>query len=112
MGGVKKAIKKVTGGSVLNALFDPGRHFINTKEDEAAKQAAEQAAQQAARERAMFEQQQRQLQEANMLSASKVNDSVAKIETGAGTDVGSDIGLGDSGPKKKKATASATLGVM
>lgn len=108
MGGVKKAIKKVTGGSVLNALFDPGRHFINTKEDEAAKQAAEQAA----RERAMFEQQQRQLQEANMLSASNVNDSVAKIETGAGTDVDSSIGLDGSGPKKKKATASTTLGVM
>ena len=108
MGGVKKAIKKVTGGSVLNALFDPGRHFINTKEDEAAKQAAEQAA----RERAMFEQQQRQLQEANTLSASKVTEGVAKVETGAGSDVGADIGIDGSTPKKKKATASATLGVV
>lgn len=108
MGGVKKAIKKITGGSILNALVDPGRLFINTKEDEAAKQAAEQAN----RERAMFEQQQRQLQEANTLSASSINDNVAKVETGAGTDVGADIGLDSVVSKKKKATASATLGVM
>lgn len=107
MGGIKKTIKKVTGGTLINALFDPGRLFYNTKEDEAAKQAADQAE----RERQMFEQQQRQLQEANTLSASKVTEGVAKVETGAGSDVGSDIGLGDT-PKKKKATASATLGVV
>ena len=43
MGGIKKTIKKVTGGTLINALFDPGRLFYNTKEDEAAKQAADQA---------------------------------------------------------------------
>lgn len=107
MGGIKKTIKKVTGGTLINALFDPGRLFYNTKEDEAAKQAADQAE----RERQMFEHQQRQLQEANTLSASKVTEGVAKVETGAGSDVGSDIGLSDT-PKKKKATASATLGVV
>lgn len=106
MGDVKKAIKKVTGGSILNALFDPGRHFFNTKEDEAAKQAAEQAN----RERQMFEQQQRQLQEANTLAANNVTTGIAKVETGAGTDVSTDMGFGPT--KKKKATASSTLGVM
>lgn len=104
MGGVKNLVKKVTGGTLINALFDPGRLFYNTKEDEAAKQAE--------RERQMFEQQQRQLQEANTLSASKVTEGIAKVETGAGSDVGADIGIGGSTPKKKKATASATLGVM
>lgn len=108
MGGLKKTIKKVTGGTLLNALFDPGRHFFNTKEEEAAKQAADQAS----RERAMFEQQQRALQEANTLSASQMTEGVAKVETGAGSDVGADIGLDGPNPKKKKATASATLGVM
>lgn len=66
----------------------------------------------AERERQMFEQQQRQLQEANTLSASKVTEGVAKVETGAGSDVGADIGIDGSIPKKKKATASATLGVV
>ena len=109
MGGIKKTIKKVTGGTLINALFDPGRLFYNTKEDEAAKQAADQAE----RERQMFEQQQRQLQEANTLSASNVTEGIAKVETGAGSDVvGADIGIDGSTPKKKKATASATLGVV
>ena len=64
------------------------------------------------RERQIFEQQQRQLQEANTLSASKVTEGIAKVETGAGSDVGVDIGIDGSTPKKKKATASATLGVV
>ena len=64
------------------------------------------------RERQIFEQQQRQLQEANTLSASKVTEGIAKVETGAGSDVGADIGIDGSTPKKKKATASATLGVV
>ena len=108
MGGIKKTIKKVTGGTLINALFDPGRLFYNTKADEAAKQAADQAE----RERQMFEQQQRELQEANTLSASNVTEGVAKVETGAGSDVVGDIGIDGSTPKKKKATASATLGVV
>ena len=64
------------------------------------------------RERQIFEQQQRQLQEANTLSASKVTEGIAKVETGAGSDVGVDIGIDGSTPRKKKATASATLGVV
>ena len=97
MGGVKKFVKKTLNVATLGLVGDDSQL-------QAQRDAAE-------RERQMFEQQQRQLQEANTLSASKVTEGVAKVETGAGSDVGSDIGLGDT-PKKKKATASATLGVV
>ena len=104
--GLKKVVKQVTGGTIMNALFDPGRLFLNTKEEEAAKNAAKQAA----AERAQYEMQQRQLEQANALDASKVLDSVVKIETGAGTDVADDSTA--LGVKKKKASTSTSLGVV
>ena len=111
--GLKKAVsgimggsKLFVGGSMLNSLVDPGRMFINTKEQEA----AENAAKQAAAERAQYEMQQRQLEQANTLESSKVLDSVVKIETGAGTDVVDDSTA--LGIKKKKASTSTSLGVV
>ena len=111
--GLKKATsglmggsKLFVGGSMLNSLVDPGRMFINTKEQEA----AENAAKQAAAERAQYEMQQRQLEQANTLESSKVLDSVVKIETGAGTDVADDSTA--LGVKKKKASTSTSLGVV
>ena len=111
--GLKKATsglmggsKLFVGGSMLNSLVDPGRMFINTKEQEA----AEIAAQQAAAERSQYEMQQRQLEQANTLESSKVLDSVVKIETGAGTDVADDSTA--LGVKKKKASTSTSLGVV
>lgn len=98
MGGVKKFIKKTLNVATLGLVGDDSQ--LRAQRD-----AAE-------RERQMFEQQQRQLQEANTLSASNVTEGVAKVETGAGSDVGADIGIDGSTPKKKKATASATLGVV
>lgn len=98
MGGVKKFIKKTLNVATLGLVGDDSQ--LRAQRD-----AAE-------RERQMFEQQQRQLQEANTLSASKVTEGIAKVETGAGSDVGADIGIDGSTPKKKKATASATLGVV
>ena len=98
MGGVKKFVKKTLNVATLGLVGDDSQL-------KAQREAAE-------RERQMFEQQQRQLQEANTLSASNVTDGVAKVETGAGSDVGADIGIDGSTPKKKKATASATLGVV
>ena len=107
MGSVKKLVKQVTGGTVMNALFDPGRLFLNTKEEEAAKNAAKQAA----AERAQFEMQQRQLQQANELESSKVLDGVVKVETGAGTDVFED-GTATGVKKKKQSSTSSSLGVV
>ena len=111
--GFKKATKGLmggsklfVGGSMLNSLVDPGRMFINTKEEEA----AENAAKQAAAERAQFEMQQRQLQQANALESSKVLDSVVKVETGAGTDVLED-GTAMGVKKKKQSSTSSSLGV-
>ena len=104
--GLKKVVKQVTGGTIMNALFDPGRLFFNTKEEEA----AENAAKQAAAERAQYEMQQRQLEQANALDASKVLDGVARVETGAGTDVFDDSTA--LGVKKKKASTSTSLGVV
>ena len=111
--GFKKAMKGLmggsklfVGGSMLNSLVDPGRMFINTKEEEA----AENAAKQAAAERAQYEMQQRQLEQANALESSKVLDNVAKVETGAGTDViedGTSVSV-----KKKKSSTSTSLGVV
>jgi hypothetical protein len=98
MGGVKKFVKKALNVATLGLVGDDSQL-------RAQREAAD-------RERQIFEQQQRQLQEANALSASKVTEGVAKVETGAGSDVGADIGIDGSTPKKKKATASATLGVM
>lgn len=98
MGGVKKFVKKTLNVATLGLVGDDSQL-------KAQREAAE-------RERQMFEQQQRQLQEANTLSASNVTDGVAKVETGAGSDVVGDIGIDGSTPKKKKATASATLGVV
>ena len=98
MGGVKKFVKKTLNIATLGLVGDDSQL-------QAQRDAAE-------RERQMFEQQQRQLQEANTLSANKVTEGIAKVETGAGSDVGADIGIGGSTPKKKKATASATLGVV
>lgn len=98
MGGVKKFVKKTLNVATLGLVGDDSQL-------QAQRDAAE-------RERQMFEQQQRQLQEANTLSSSKVTEGVAKVETGAGSDVGADIGIDGSTPKKKKATASATLGVV
>ena len=98
MGGVKKFVKKTLNVATLGLVGDDSQL-------QAQRDAAE-------RERQMFEQQQRQLQEANTLSASKVTEGAAKVETGAGSDVGTDIGIDGSTPKKKKATASATLGVV
>ena len=98
MGGVKKFVKKSLNVATLGLVGDDSQL-------KAQREAAE-------RERQMFEQQQRQLQEANTLSASNVTDGVAKVETGAGSDVVGDIGIDGSTPKKKKATASATLGVV
>jgi hypothetical protein len=98
MGGVKKFVKKALNVATLGLVGDDSQL-------RAQREAAE-------RERQIFEQQQRQLQEANTLSASKVTEGIAKVETGAGSDVGTDIGIDGSTPKKKKATASATLGVM
>lgn len=99
MGGVKKFVKKTLNVATLGLVGDDSQL-------QAQREAAE-------RERQMFEQQQRQLQEANTLSASNVTEGVAKVETGAGSDVaGADIGIDGSTPKKKKATASATLGVV
>lgn len=98
MGGVKKVVKKALNIATLGLVGDDSQL-------RAQREAAE-------RERQIFEQQQRQLQEANTLSASKVTEGIAKVETGAGSDVGTDIGIDGSTPKKKKATASATLGVM
>ena len=98
MGGVKKFVKKTLNVATLGLVGDGSQL-------QAQRDAAE-------RERQMFEQQQRQLQEANTLSASKVTEGIAKVETGAGSDVGADIGIDGSTPKKKKATASATLGVV
>ena len=103
MGGSKLWV----GGSFANALLDPGRMFINTKEEEAAKNAAKQAA----AERAQFEMQQRQLEQSNALEASKVLDNVAKVETGAGTDVIED-GTSVSVKKKKQSSTSSSLGVV
>ena len=104
--GLMGGSKLFVGGSMLNSLVDPGRMFINTKEQEA----AEIAAQQAAAERAQYEMQQRQLEQANTLESSKVLDSVVKIETGAGTDVAD--GSTALGVKKKKASTSTSLGVV
>ena len=98
MGGVKKFVKKTLNVATLGLVGDDSQL-------QAQRDAAE-------RERQMFEQQQRQLQEANTLSASKVTEGIAKVETGAGSDVGADFSIGGSAPKKKKATASATLGVV
>lgn len=98
MGGVKKFVKKTLNVATLGLVGDDSQ--LQAQRDTAE------------RERQMFEQQQRQLQEANTLSASKVTEGVAKVETGAGSDVGADIGIDGSTPKKKKATASATLGVV
>ena len=98
MGGVSKFVKKTLNVATLGLVGDDSQL-------QAQREAAE-------RERQMFEQQQRQLQEANTLSASNVTEGVAKVETGAGSDVGADIGIAGSTPKKKKATASATLGVV
>ena len=98
MGGVKKFVKKTLNVATLGLVGDDSQL-------QAQRDAAE-------RERQMFEQQQRQLQEANTLSASNVMEGIAKVETGAGSDVGADIGIDGSTPKKKKATASATLGVV
>lgn len=98
MGGVKKFVKKTLNVATLGLVGDDSQL-------RAQREAAD-------RERQIFEQQQRQLQEANTLSASKVTEGIAKVETGAGSDVGTDIGIDGSTPKKKKATASATLGVM
>ena len=105
--GLKKVVKQVTGGTIMNALFDPGRLFLNTKEEEA----AENAAKQAAAERAQFEMQQRQLQQANELESSKVLDSVVKVETGAGTDVFED-GTATGVKKKRPSNTSSSLGVV
>ena len=105
--GLKKVVKQVTGGTIMNALFDPGRLFLNTKEEEA----AENAAKQAAAERAQFEMQQRQLQQANELESSKVLDSVVKVETGAGTDVLED-GTAMGVKRKKQSSTSSSLGVV
>ena len=98
MGGVVKFVKKAVNVATLGLVGDDSQI-------KAQREAAE-------RERQMFEQQQRQLREANTLSASKVTEGIAKVETGAGSDVGADIGIDGSTPKKKKATASATLGVV
>lgn len=98
MGGVKKFVKKTLNVATLGLVGDDSQL-------QAQREAAE-------RERQMFEQQQRKLQEANTLSASNVTEGVAKVETGAGSDVVGDIGIDGSTPKKKKATASATLGVV
>ena len=98
MGGVTKFVKKAVNIATLGLVGSDDQL-------KAQREAAE-------RERQMFEQQQRQLQEANTLSASKVTEGIAKVETGAGSDVGADIGIDGSTPKKKKATASATLGVV
>lgn len=98
MGGVTKFVKKAVNIATLGLVGSDDQL-------KAQREAAE-------RERQMFEQQQRQLQEANTLSASNVTEGVAKVETGAGSDVGADIGIDGSTPKKKKATASATLGVV
>ena len=98
MGGVTKFVKKAVNIATLGLVGSDDQL-------KAQREAAD-------RERQMFEQQQRQLQEANTLSASKVTEGVAKVETGAGSDVGADIGIDGSTPKKKKATASATLGVV
>ena len=105
--GLMGGSKLFVGGSMLNSLVDPGRMFINTKEQEA----AENAAKQAAAERAQYEMQQRQLEQANTLESSKVLDSVVKIETGAGTDVADDsTALGVK--KKKQSSTSSSLGVV
>lgn len=113
MGSVKKLTsglmggsKLFVGGSMLNSIVDPGRMFINTKEQEA----AEIAAQQAAAERAQYEMQQRQLEQANALESSKVLDNVVRVETGAGTDVLEDGTA--MGVKKKKSSTSSSLGVV
>ena len=98
MGGVKKFVKKALNVATLGLVGDDSQL-------RAQREAAD-------RERQIFEQQQRQLQEANTLSANKVTEGIAKVETGAGSDVGDDIGIDGSTPKKKKATASATLGVV
>lgn len=98
MGGVTKFVKKAANIATLGLVGSDDQ--LKAQRD-----AAE-------RESQMFEQQQRQLQEANTLSASKVTEGIAKVETGAGSDVGADIGIDGSTPKKKKATASATLGVV
>lgn len=98
MGGVKKFVKKTVNIATLGLVGSDDQL-------KAQREAAE-------RERQMFEQQQRQLQEANTLSASNVTEGIAKVETGAGSDVAGDIGIDGSTPKKKKATASATLGVV
>ena len=98
MGGFVKFVKKAVNVATLGLVGDDSQL-------KAQREAAE-------RERQMFEQQQRQLQEANTLSASKVTEGIAKVETGAGSDVGTDIGIDGSTPKKKKTTASATLGVV
>lgn len=98
MGGVSKFVKKTLNVATLGLVGEDPQL-------KAQREAAE-------RERQMFEQQQRQLQEANTLSASNVTEGVAKVETGAGSDVVGDIGIDGSTPKKKKATASATLGVV
>lgn len=98
MGGVSKFVKKTLNVATLGLVGEDPQL-------QAQREAAE-------RERQMFEQQQRQLQEANTLSASNVTEGIAKVETGAGSDVAGDIGIDGSTPKKKKATASATLGVV
>lgn len=98
MGGVTKLVKKALNVATLGL-------FGGDSQLRAQREAAD-------RERQIFEQQQRQLQEANTLSANKVTEGVAKVETGAGSDVGTDVGIDGSTPKKKKATASATLGVV
>ena len=98
MGGVTKFVKKAVNIATLGLVGSDDQL-------KAQREAAD-------RERQIFEQQQRQLQEANTLSASKVTEGIARVETGAGSDVGAAIGIDGSTPKKKKATASATLGVV
>ena len=98
MGGVSKFVKKTLNVATLGLVGDDSQL-------QAQREAAE-------RERQMFEQQQRQLQAANTLSASNVAEGIAKVETGAGSDVVGGIGIDGSTPKKKKATASTTLGVV
>lgn len=62
-------------------------------------------------QRKAFEQQQLELSEANKLSSGSTSDSLTKVETGAGTDVGETSSLLSTSTKKKKST-STSLGVV
>ena len=98
------SIKKLTSG-LLNVVGEPIGMLLGTDDT------AEIAARQAAAEREQYAMQQRQLEQANALDASKVLDSVARVETGAGTDVFDDsTALGVK--KKKQASTSTSLGVV